>query len=123
MGTALITGAGGGIGQALCQAFQRAGYDVIGLDRPGVPVPVGCRGIVADLEVFCRDGAYRQRIEEEVRSHLSHASLKVLINNAAMQVIKPTEALTPKDWHSTLDVNLVAPCLLAQVSLPSPEAA
>lgn len=122
MPTALITGAAGGIGQALCQEFRQAGYQVIGLDRPGAE-PGACDGwVAADLRQLCQDSSYRQGVVDGVRSQLSQP-LQVLINNAAVQVVKPAAQLTAADWHHTLDVNLVAPFLLAQACLAELEAA
>ncbi|NJL86667.1 MAG: NAD-dependent epimerase/dehydratase family protein [Leptolyngbyaceae cyanobacterium SM1_1_3] len=44
--TALVTGAAGGIGQALCQEFCQSGYYVIGLDLPGTKTPDSCDAVV-----------------------------------------------------------------------------
>ena len=46
-----------------------------------------------------------------------------LINNAAVQIVKPMEMLTTEDWISTLNVNLLAPFLLTQALLKELEAA
>jgi NAD(P)-dependent dehydrogenase (short-subunit alcohol dehydrogenase family) len=43
--------------------------------------------------------------------------LAALINNAAVQIVKPSAALTTDDWNRTLNVNLLAPFLLTQALL------
>ncbi|MGD1859435.1 MAG: SDR family NAD(P)-dependent oxidoreductase [Leptolyngbyaceae cyanobacterium] len=116
--TVLITGAGGGIGRELCKEFKAAGYRVIGIDHPSAPVVENCDCIVsADFTKLCRDTEYRVKIFNQLRSNLLNRSLKALINNAAVQIIQPTENLTVNQWHTTLDINLVAPFLLVQAFL------
>jgi NAD(P)-dependent dehydrogenase (short-subunit alcohol dehydrogenase family) len=46
-----------------------------------------------------------------------------LINNAAVQILKPSGQLTLDDWQHTLNINLLAPFLLAQALLPELEKA
>lgn len=112
--TVLITGASGGIGEALCCSFRREGYYVLGLDV----LPSNCdvdSFIQSDLERLCRDEGYCVSIIEEVISNLgNNLKLDVLVNNAAIQVIKPIEQISSTDWIQSLNVNLVAPFLLSQ---------
>ncbi|OGW40301.1 MAG: hypothetical protein A2010_08345 [Nitrospirae bacterium GWD2_57_9] len=120
--SAMITGASGGIGQALCRVFQKAGYRVIGSDT--VKGAEHCDVFIeSDLRELCRSTSYRNVLIEQIRSAAGSHPLQVLINNAALQIVKPTESITPEDWRDTLDVNLVAPFLLAQSLLPDLERA
>jgi NAD(P)-dependent dehydrogenase (short-subunit alcohol dehydrogenase family) len=114
--SALITGSEGGIGQSLCKVFTEAGYRVIGLDiRRGGS---GCEDFVqADLNKLCLSEVYKSDIVKEIRKCLGSGNLSVLINNAAVQIVKSVEAITPVDWQETLNVNLVAPFLLVQALL------
>jgi NAD(P)-dependent dehydrogenase (short-subunit alcohol dehydrogenase family) len=113
----LITGANGGIGQALCQTFKEAGYFVIALDTVvgdalcDVFLPV-------DLRSLCREDGYRADTLSKVRHHLPESGLFGLINNAAVQILGHTQDIQLEDWHQTLDVNLIAPFLLTQGLLP-----
>lgn len=121
--TALITGAGGGIGQALCSAFRDAGWCVIGTDKTSkIDAPVDVY-IAMDLERLCRDEIYRDKKLASVRSELPTGGLKVLINNAAVQIVKPVDQLRENDWHETMDVNLIAPCILINALLQKLEKA
>jgi NAD(P)-dependent dehydrogenase (short-subunit alcohol dehydrogenase family) len=119
---ALITGAGGGIGGALVRAFQEAGYQVIATDMvpPTEPLPASLF-LTADLARMVTEPEYSQGILQQVRSALDGHGLKVLINNAALQVIKPAEELTIEDWTSILNVNTVAPFLLIKALMPELE--
>lgn len=117
MKTALITGAAGGIGQALCLAFRRAGYRVIGTDCK--PVVDDCDVfITADLEALVRDDRSCEETLEGFRAVLEAGSLNVLVNNAALQIKKPAEQLSVRDWQRSFDINVVAPFALVQGLLP-----
>lgn len=122
MKTALITGALGGIGQALCSEFQKAGYFVIGTDKRE-----GKCACDAFLNVDIRDlyskAEVRERVLGEVRAILGERGLTVLINNAASQVLNKTDDVKISDWDDTLETNLVAPFLLIQSLLPDLEKA
>ncbi len=122
---ALITGAAGGLGRALCRRFGQSGYRVIGLDRVGLDRVHGaarCEAFVeADLEALCASPEGLTSVLERIRELLSpmnDGGLAVLVNNAACQVLGPVEALSIADWQRSLSVNLLAPFLLTQGLLP-----
>lgn len=119
--TILITGAAGGIGQALCKFFKDKEYFVIALDKV-VCNEVACDNFIkADLEKFCQSTEYQDEIVETIYKSLEDKGLNGLINNAAVQIIKSTDNLTIDDWHKTLDINLIAPFLLTKLFLPQLE--
>jgi NAD(P)-dependent dehydrogenase (short-subunit alcohol dehydrogenase family) len=122
-GNALITGANGGIGRALCSAFRDAGWDVISSDREAATVASADVYVPLDLVRLCRDAAYRKDSVAFVRTILDRNGLRVLVNNAALQVVAPVEGLSSEDWHATMDVNVIAPFLLTQAFLPEIEKA
>lgn len=122
---ALITGSQGGIGRALVRAFSDAGYAVIGMDlaeHAGDQAPALSQYISADLYRLCTEADYRQATLASVHAACG-PQLNVLINNAAWQVVKPTQALSLDDWLRTQHVNVTAPFLLSQALLPQLEAA
>jgi NAD(P)-dependent dehydrogenase (short-subunit alcohol dehydrogenase family) len=112
--TALITGASGGIGRALCQIFKEAEYLVIGLDKIKENNEICDVFIEADLQKMCLSKAYCLQILEQIQNYLSNKNFEVLVNNAAIQIVKPTKEITVDDWHQTLNVNLIAPFILTQ---------
>lgn len=121
--SALITGANGGIGRALCGAFHEAGWYVIATDIQSSP-QAGCDHYVpADLARLATDTAYREECLARIRASLAEpARLDALINNAALQVVVPIEQLTAHDWLNTCNVNVIAPFLFVQGLLPELEA-
>ena len=56
--TAVITGAAGGIGRALCHAFKQEGYVIIATDVAPAKGPAD-RFIKVDLNEICESNAYK----------------------------------------------------------------
>jgi 3(or 17)beta-hydroxysteroid dehydrogenase len=85
---ALVTGAGGGIGAAICRRLAKEGAFVV----------------AADLNF---DNA--KRVAEEVGHDGGSAvavPLDILVNNAGVAHIKPLEAVSIDEWNADIDVNL-----------------
>jgi NAD(P)-dependent dehydrogenase (short-subunit alcohol dehydrogenase family) len=122
MKTALITGALGGIGQALCSEFRKAGYFVIGTDRRGGECE--CDAFLnIDIRELYSNPAVCEKTVADVRGILGSNGLTVLINNAATQVLGSTDEIRVGDWNATLETNLIAPFILLQALLPDIEKA
>lgn len=121
--TALITGAAGGIGRSLVKVFHDAGYDVVATDITEKPSDLRCTGYQkVDLARYAQDETYATEIND-VLLYILKRRLDVLINNAAIQILGGADTLTRHDWHTTLEVNLLAPFLLTQAFLPQVSAA
>jgi short-subunit dehydrogenase len=111
--TALVTGANGGIGQAIARALARAGARVIVSGRrpdalQGIAAEIGARVVVADLEK--RDDVARLADEAGV--------VDVLVANAALPASGPLLDFTEEQIDRALDVNLRAPIALARRLAP-----
>ncbi|MCI0504636.1 MAG: SDR family oxidoreductase [Gammaproteobacteria bacterium] len=119
----LITGANGGIGQALCRKFRGTGWKVIGTDRDATSGLDVDSYISMELGRLSRDTKYLIDRLNAIQAAIPETGLRALINNAAIQIVSPVEQLTADDWHTTLDVNLLAPFLLTQALLPELEKA
>lgn len=119
---AVVTGAAGGIGQAIVAEFASNGYTVIATDFVPEPTNLGSHHYVqADLAKTVEDEAYAQSIFSQINSWLGPHALNALINNAAVQILGGVDSLTRKDWQQTLNVNLVAPFIWTQALLPKLE--
>lgn len=113
---ALITGALGGIGQALCAAFRDAGYYTLGIDLVDeAPASATCDAFLGlDLADLAESDTARRQSLAEIRAALGERPLAVLLNNAAAQVLGGVEELSAENWQQTLSVNLLAPFFLIQ---------
>jgi NAD(P)-dependent dehydrogenase (short-subunit alcohol dehydrogenase family) len=117
---AFVTGAAGGIGSVICASLRQAGYTVIGSDLPDARVDAHLF-VPLDLRELCGNG--REAALARVRQAVGPDGLTLLVNNAAVQRLGSTCAITPDDWTDTLDVNLLAPFYLTQALLPQLERA
>ena len=115
---AVVTGAAGGIGQAIVTEFANNGYTVIATDCVPEPANLGAHHYVqADLAKTVKDEAYAQSIFSQINTWLGPHALNALINNAAVQILGGVDSLSRNDWQQTLNVNLVAPFIWTQALL------
>lgn len=114
----LITGASGGIGAALCKQFLDKGYNVIGTgSRVRESSDPSYSYIRADLQELTLDPLALKNFSEQVRAACIGAPLKVLINNAAAQILGDTKAITSAIMQASFAVNVNAPFILTQTFL------
>jgi NAD(P)-dependent dehydrogenase (short-subunit alcohol dehydrogenase family) len=116
---ALITGANGGIGVALCSAYTDAGYTVIATDMQEHPVPglrMNCY-LQLNLIEFVEDSAYARQVFEKLDNIIDSSGLACLVNNAAIQILGGVESLTREDFNTSLQTNTLAPFFLSQALL------
>lgn len=116
--TVLVTGAAGGIGQAIVEGFAHAGARVIAVDldpaalRQVVKVQLALGHEVEGLAVDLAD-------EQAIATLLAGLErLDVLVHNAAYFPLTPFADITPALLQRTLAVNLGALFWLTQAALP-----
>jgi NAD(P)-dependent dehydrogenase (short-subunit alcohol dehydrogenase family) len=115
----LITGATSGIGQATTSLLAARGYNVFASyrnprDRQALAEQPGVHPVKMDL----RDPAQIQQAIAEIEDALGDGGLYALINNAGVTYTVPFEYAELDRVHDIIDVNLVAPYLVTQASLP-----
>jgi NAD(P)-dependent dehydrogenase (short-subunit alcohol dehydrogenase family) len=115
----LITGATSGIGQATTSLLAARGYSVFGTyrnprDRQALAEQPGVHPVQMDL----RDPAQIQQAIVGIEETLGDRGLYALINNAGITYTVPFEYAELDRVHDIIDVNLVAPYLVTQASLP-----
>jgi len=104
---AIVTGAFGGIGSAVCVRLAAEGARLVLVDRS--PPKAGI--IVSGADVWRAPPTDVGR-EDEVEAVFDGAMERFgridhVVNNAAVMTFKPIEALTREDWYRVLDVNLL----------------
>jgi NAD(P)-dependent dehydrogenase (short-subunit alcohol dehydrogenase family) len=114
---ALITGCNGGIGQALCREFSAAGYLVIGTDLHQKKEADCDLYLSCDLLELATDSVSQTWFQNAICGFLDKQSteLKVVINNAALQITKPLSALSTCEFLASQQINVVAPFVLAKL--------
>ncbi len=114
--TVIITGACGGVGEALTSCFMEAGYFVVATDRRTKPNGGLCFDyyLSADLEQTVHDQEYAEKIFKTIKKESPPESIHVLVNNAAVQILGGLDELSVTDWQQTLNVNLIAPFIWAR---------
>ena len=113
MTVVLVTGAGGGLGSAICARFGAGGWDVVPTDLPG-----GSAGdwIPADLLDV-------QQIREMVAQAAAlHGRLDCVVHSAGLWTEGPSEETTEEEWDRVVGVNLKAAYFVSSAAIPHLEA-
>ncbi len=119
---ALVTGAGSGIGRAVCQALLGDGYAVALAGRRLEPLQETVDLAGADpAQTLCVPtdvGKPEQVAELFAQVEKTFARLDLLFNNAgSFTPGVPMEELSYEQWQATVDVNLTGPFLCAQQAI------
>jgi len=119
--TALVTGAGRGIGKAITLTFAKAGANVALVSRTRTELEVvaeevralGRRALVIVADIAAP--ADVQRMVEEMLTEFGQ--IDILVNNAAIAGPKKVIDLSLPEWQQMLDVNLTGVFLGSQAVL------
>ena len=121
--TALVTGASYGIGFAIAKGFAQAGAKIVFNDineelvSKGIAAyeaeGIGAKGYVCDVTDEAAVIAMIAAIEKDV------APVDILVNNAGIIKRTPMHEMEEQDFRKVIDVDLVAPYIVAKAVLPS----
>jgi NAD(P)-dependent dehydrogenase (short-subunit alcohol dehydrogenase family) len=122
--TALVTGATGGLGVAQSEALAREGAAVLMLDLKGAEVvdalaarlPAGA-GSVRYVRCDLADSPAAQALASDLDR--AAGGIDVLINNAAINPLKPIDGYDLAEWQRVQAINATAAVALAQAVVPS----
>jgi 3-hydroxybutyrate dehydrogenase len=111
--TALVTGAGSGIGRSVAERLAVAGARVVAVDRDAEPLKtladdIGAVPVVADLS----------DLDEAELRLAEHFDADVLVNNAGIQHIAPLEEFPPERFAYIQTLMVQAPFRLIRRVLP-----
>ena len=104
--TAIVTGAGQGLGEALAQRLDREGCKVVVADinfEGAMKVAAGLKTAIA-VKVDVTD---EQQVEAMVNTAVSEfGALDLLVSNAAILIAKPVIDFPAEQWRRMIDINL-----------------
>jgi 3-oxoacyl-[acyl-carrier protein] reductase len=119
---ALVTGAAGGLGVAICRELGRRGCSIVAWGRNRQRLDSLRQSLTGDVEsVLTRSvdvadaGACEDGIEWLEREA---GRLDILVNNAGAWFEESVAESTDEHWRHVLEVNVVAPVRLSRLALP-----
>jgi NADP-dependent 3-hydroxy acid dehydrogenase YdfG len=120
--TALITGAGSGIGKATALAFAKAGIDLALVGRSEeklAAVAVAAEAVGVRAKTYALDLAIIDRVSSEIAKIAADwEELDILVNNAGIAYTNSIGDTPLADWQSAIDINLTSVFQCIQGILP-----
>ena len=118
---AVVTGAGRGIGRAICLALARDGADVVASD-------IDAAGAAATAELMAAHGRRGHARQTDVSSEQQivaligdtvreHGGIDILVNNAGVITLCPILELSAEQWDRTMAINLRGTFLASREAL------
>ncbi|MEV4544605.1 SDR family NAD(P)-dependent oxidoreductase [Micromonospora echinaurantiaca] len=124
-GTAVVTGAASGIGEALAHGLARRGSDLVLLDRDAdrlAAVVAAIRAAHPDRQltsylVDLADAAATARVAAEIRQR--HPVIRLLVNNAGVALGGRFDQVTLDEFNWVIEINFRAVVQLTHALLPA----
>jgi len=120
--TALVTGAGSGIGRAIAELFAREGAAVVvaDIDEAGGRATVELVAKAGGRAEFARCDVSKEAecIAAVAAAVAKFGGLNVVVNNAAAFIYGTVEGTTYEQWHKVWDVNVVGQAQIIKSALP-----
>jgi NAD(P)-dependent dehydrogenase (short-subunit alcohol dehydrogenase family) len=116
MKIAIVTGAAQGIGRRTAEVLATAGYGLLLMDtQPCTATVAAVRVAGAEVQEVLGDISDESVVKRGVDAVQSRwGRVDVLVNNAGISFIAPAEMVEAKKFMRVLEVNLLAPFLLAK---------
>ena len=112
--TAIVTGAGGGIGAGLVDAFLKQGYNVVATSLHVTQSLTATPSLVlVDGDIGKQETAAKA-VEAAIRQF---GSIDVLVNNAGIFYTKPFTDFTTEDFNALVSTNLLGFLYITQLTV------
>lgn len=114
--TAIVTGAGRGIGQVVACGLAKAGAEVVMISRSGAEETVSMitedGGKAYDLKA---DVTKEKEVDAAVEEIIKRSGkIDILFNNAGICIHKDTLNASIEEWRSVIDINLTGEYIMAR---------
>ncbi|HEX6031323.1 MAG TPA: SDR family NAD(P)-dependent oxidoreductase [Tepidiformaceae bacterium] len=120
--TAIVTGASRGLGPYLARGLAREGVNLVLAARNEVQLAEVATKLdktgVRTLTIPCDVSRETDRERLVARALEEFGQIDILVNNAGIEVVQAYEELPPFEIERVIEVNLLAPMLLAHAVLP-----
>jgi NAD(P)-dependent dehydrogenase (short-subunit alcohol dehydrogenase family) len=121
--SAVITGGGTGIGQAIALAFAREGAQVAIAGRRKEKLEetvrllqqAGCSALAVECDVT--QAADTERLIKSAEG--AFGKMNVLVNNAGALSVSTVETIAEDDWDQLMATNIKGPFLMSRAALPA----
>lgn len=110
-----ITGASGGLGEAMANYFLALGHQLI-LHHNEHPIRIDESSNVTHVKADLTDDQELQSMFDKIKGAVNH--IDVLINNAGISKSSISWKTSSDDWDETIALNLTAPFKIAQHTIP-----
>jgi NAD(P)-dependent dehydrogenase (short-subunit alcohol dehydrogenase family) len=120
--SALVTGAGAGIGRSTALRLASEGAAVLVTDRDlsaaeSVAAEIGGSG--GKAKAFTADVSQPEQVEEMVKTCAdTFGGLDILVNNAGVAIHGSVRSLSLENWQSVMDINLRSMWLAMKAAIP-----
>jgi NAD(P)-dependent dehydrogenase (short-subunit alcohol dehydrogenase family) len=119
---AVITGASKGLGKAMALALGAAGAKLALVSRNKEQlqsVAAEASKLGAEAEVFVADVTSEEQVKQLERAVAAKfGKVQILINNAGINIRKPSVEFTLDDWRAVMDTNLTSVFLVCRAFVP-----
>ncbi len=116
---ALVTGGGGGIGEATGRLFVEEGGKVVLVDTSGEAVEAAARALGADALALVADVSKEEEAKRAVGKALERfGALHALVNVAGIRVYQALAEASAEDWQRILAVNVLGTAYCCKAAMP-----
>jgi NAD(P)-dependent dehydrogenase (short-subunit alcohol dehydrogenase family) len=116
--TALVTGAGNGLGKAIAQHLSHHGARVVLCGRTPDKLEAVAKEMDADTRVEVVDTASPKSVDR-LAGALANEDISILVNNAGIAgPVAPLWEIEPSDWEEVMAVNVRGVYLMCRAFLP-----